>query len=155
MTGRFYFLFSASLSLSNGTSSEQMIVLLWAYFLFFGTPCVGWMNDCGRLNKTCDVQDILYESIGSLTLHGDNMTNVETMTAVATARDAVFRGKIAATIVSAIKHTILPDVWLNNIQDFKRLMVGMHEKLARHLGCSPSCPLHSSRVCYSCWIICH
>lgn len=72
------------------------------------------------------LQPILYEGATSLSLHnaGASQMDSQLLETVSEARDAMFRGKISSVIVSAIRHHIIPDVWLENVQDGRRAMVG-------------------------------
>ncbi|GMH38389.1 hypothetical protein BSKO_06273 [Bryopsis sp. KO-2023] len=69
------------------------------------------------------IQAILFEAATTLTLNHPQEMDSNRMETIKESRDAIFRGKIAGTLVSAIHHLILPDMWVKNVQDTRRLLV--------------------------------
>lgn len=68
---------------------------------------------------------MLYSGASSVSLHRPKLEDKELFSNLAKVRDTMMRGKMASTIVSAIQHLFLPDVWVDNAIDMKRVIVPM------------------------------
>ena len=65
----------------------------------------------------------MYEGTTPLAIHGAKEGMEDFAKHVADVRDAMFRGKLSAMVVSAVNHLFLNDVWIENTLDMRRIMV--------------------------------